>query len=86
MDKNEIKKGLEKRPTQCGRLLKYIEKYGSIGTMQAIIELGIVNPSARVSELKAAGVKIITTMTESRNRFDEPVRYAVYTIKQGGVI
>lgn len=86
MDKNEIKKGLEKHPTQCGRLLKYIEKYGSISTMQAIIELGIVNPSARVSELKAAGVKIITTMTESRNRFDEPVRYAVYTIKQGGVI
>lgn len=85
MDKNEVKKGLEKHPTQCGRLMNYIEKHGSISTMQAIIELGIVNPSARVRELRAAGVKVITTMTESRNRFDEPVRYAVYTIKKGGV-
>lgn len=85
MDNNKVKNGLEKHPTQCDRLVNYIEKHGSVSTMQAIIELGIVNPSARVRELRAAGLNIITTITESRNRFNEPVRYAVYTIKQGGV-
>lgn len=84
MVKKESKTGLEKHPTQCGRLVAYIEKHGSISTMQAIVELGIVNPAARVMELRAAGIKVITTMTEGRNRFDEPCRYAVYTIKKDG--
>ena len=53
--------------------------------MQAIVELGIINPSARVMELRAAGINVITTITEGRNRFDEPCRYAVYTIKKDGV-
>lgn len=85
MAKKENKKGLEKHPTQCWRLVAYIEKHGSISTMQAIIELGIVNPSARVSELRAAGVNIITTRTAGLNRFNEPCNYAVYTIKKDGL-
>lgn len=85
MKKELLKAGLEKHPTQCGRLVAHIEKHGSISTMEAIIELGIVNPSARVMELRAAGFDVITTMTEGRNRFNEPCRYAVYTIKKGGV-
>ena len=76
--------GLEKHPTQCTRLVKFIEMYGSVSTIQAIVELGIINPSARVMELKAAGFPIVTTMTEGRNRFDEPCRYAVYTLKKDG--
>ena len=80
-----MKSGLQKRPTQCSRLVSYIEMYGSISTMQAIVELGIINPSARVMELRAAGINVITTITEGRNRFDEPCRYAVYTIKKDGV-
>ncbi len=79
-----MKSGLEKKPTQCTRLVKFIEMYGSISTMQAIVELGIINPSARVMELRAAGIPIVTTMHEGRNRFDEPCRYAVYTIKKDG--
>ena len=86
MKETAIKKGLEKHPTQCGRLLAYVEAHGSISTMQAIMELGIINPSARVQELRAAGVKVITTKNEGRNRLDEPCRYAVYTIKKDGVI
>ena len=85
MVKKESKTGLEKHPTQCGRLVAYIEKHGSISTMQAIVELGIVNPSARVAELRAAGVNIITTRAEGRNRFNEPCNYAVYTIKKDGL-
>ncbi len=85
MKETAIKKGLEKHPTQCGRLLAYVEEHGSISTMQAIMELGIINPAARVLELKRSGVRVVTTMNEGRNRFDEPCRYAVYTIKKDGV-
>lgn len=74
----------EKKPTQCERLLNYIEKKGSISTIKAIIKLGIINPSARVQELKQSGVKIITNMKEGRNRYGERCRYAVYTIDKGG--
>ena len=76
-----IKKGLEKHPSQCNRLLAYIDKHGEISTMQAILELGIVNPSARISELKKSGWAIETTIRKGRNRFDEDCRYAVYNIK-----
>ena len=71
----------EKKPTQCQRLLSYIDQEGSISTMQAIVELGIVNPSARIEELRKDGYEIVTTMTKGRNRFNEPCRYAVYSIK-----
>ena len=84
MKENEFKSGLEHKPTQCKRLLEYIEEHGSITTLQAIIKLGIINPSARVSELKAAGVDVITTIHHAKNRFNEHCRYAVYTIGKGG--
>ena len=71
----------EKHPTQCQRLLAYIDKHGKISTMEAILELGIVNPSARISELKKGGWEIEMTMKNGLNRYKEPCRYAVYTIK-----
>ena len=75
---------LESKPTQCARMLNYIDEHGSISTMEAILELGIVNPSARIAELKKDGWEIEMTMKNGRNRFDEPCRYAVYTIKEDG--
>lgn len=72
--------GLVKKTTQCARLKAYMEEHGQITTLQAIIELGIINPAARVMELRAAGITVITRMHEGRNRFDEPCRFAVYSI------
>ncbi len=73
---------LHKKPTQCSRLMSFIEEHGSISTMQAILEFGIVNPAARVLELRSVGVPIVTTMTDGVNRFGEHCRYAVYTIDE----
>lgn len=81
MENNYVAQKLESKPTQCERLMGYIEQYGSISTMEAIMRLGIVNPSARVTELRQKGVKIKTTMTKGQNRFDEPCCYAVYSFK-----
>ena len=83
MGNEGITKGLENKPSQCKRILKHIEQYGSISTMQAIMTYGIVNPHARIMELRRAGHPIVTTMHEGVNRFDEPCRYAVYTLKKG---
>ena len=79
-----MNKGVEKHPTQSRRIVDYINANVSVSTMQAIVDLGIINPAARVQELRAAGVDIVTTMQDGRNRFGERCRYAVYTIKGNG--
>lgn len=84
MEESTIKKGLEKHPTQCARLLAHIELFGGISTMEAIIDLGIVNPAARVSELKARGIAVKTDKRAAVNRFGEPCYYAYYTLDKGG--
>ena len=43
------------RPTQCDRIKKYIEDFGSITTLEAFTELGVVRLGARISEMRANG-------------------------------
>lgn len=41
-----------KRPTQVERIKKYIKDFGSITTLEAFTELGIVRLGARISEMR----------------------------------
>lgn len=76
--------GLNHKPTQCGRILEHLEEHGTITNREMILHYGIGQPTARIFELRQRGIAIVTTMTEGRNRFNEPCRYAVYTIKKDG--
>ena len=69
-----------KRPTQCDRLLSYLQEYGSITQLEALRELGIMRLASRMSELKKEGVSFTKEMVSVKNRYGEKVSFARYTL------
>lgn len=66
--------------TQCERVLKYIDDFGSITQLEAMADLGIMRLASRVSDLKKAGYPLNVTMVSGKNRYGEPTHYARYTM------
>lgn len=64
--------------TQCERIMRYIDECGSITTMEAFTELGIVRLASRICDLKKQGIEIDSRMEHSRNRWGEKVSYKRY--------
>lgn len=68
--------------TQIDRIQKYIEDFGSITALEAMKDLGIMRLSARISEMRADGIPVISTFETGKNRYDEPTRWVRYTIRK----
>lgn len=68
--------------TQCERVLKYMQDFGSINPQQAITDLGVYRLAARVSDLRSGGHKIGRRMVTAKNRYDEDVRFAEYRLEE----
>lgn len=64
--------------TQCERILDYIDQHGSITRMEAMSKLHIANFTARVSDLRRAGVRLDAETVSRKNRYGESVRFARY--------
>lgn len=73
----------KKRMTQADRVYEYMEKHGSITSMQAFRDLNITRLSARIYELKEEGKKIGNTTKVNVNAWGETSRYARYYIIKG---
>lgn len=69
------------RPTQCDRIKKYIEDFGSITTLEAFTELGVVRLGARISEMRSNGVPIEDKPETVTNRYGEKCHIKRYFIK-----
>lgn len=69
-----------KRPTQCVRLLNYLEEHKSITQLEALRELGIMRLASRMSELKKEGVSFTKEMISIKNRYGEKVSFARYNL------
>lgn len=69
-----------KRPTQCSRLIRYMQDCGSITQMEAIQELGIMRLASRISELRKNGYDIEKRMVKGKNRYGESVSWASYSL------
>lgn len=65
--------------TQAERIEAYINKYGSISSMEAFADLGITKLATRVSEMKKDGYVFEQEYIESKNRFGESVYYMRYS-------
>lgn len=63
---------------QKQRIIEYIRSHGSITTKQAVDDLGILRPGARISELRRQGYDIGSKTEEGENRYGEKVRYNRY--------
>ena len=71
--------------TQCERVLKYMEDFGSINPMQVMKDLGVMRLGARIFDLKKAGHKITRRTVTGRNRYGAPVIYAEYRLEENSV-
>ena len=67
--------------TQCERILRHLEDYGSIDPMVAIKEYGCMRLASRIADLKGRGIEIIAERTKGKNRYGEQTSYCVYRLK-----
>lgn len=65
---------------QQRRIVDYIKQFGSITSMEAYRDLGIVKLSNRISELRQMGVPICGKVENGTNRFGEKVHYTRYSL------
>ena len=69
-----------KRPTQCQRVLKYMESHVGITQKQADDMLGVSRLSGRVFELKEQGYAITYVWKKVKNRYGEECRVKEYRL------
>lgn len=60
-----------KRPTQCERVKKYIDDFGSITTLEAVNDLGVLRLASRISEMRKNGYDIKDEQVAVKNRYAE---------------
>ena len=46
--------------TQCERILRHMKDYGSITSLEAVNEYGIMRLASRINDLKAQGIAIVS--------------------------
>ena len=66
---------------QTERILKYINDFGSITSLQAMQDLGVMRLASRITDLKQAGYEIDSEFVHSKNRYGEPIKYKRYYMK-----
>lgn len=67
--------------TQCDRVLKHLQDYETITSLDAFIEYGITRLSAVIFMLRRDGYNISSTFKTAKNRYGEPTSFAVYKLE-----
>lgn len=65
---------------QCETILRHLRDYGSITSLEAMQEYGIMRLGARILDLKAQGVPIKSETVTGKNRYGERTCFARYSI------
>ena len=68
--------------TQCERILRHMKDYGSISSLEAMNEYGIMRLASRINDLKAQGIAIVSEVKTGKNRYGEDTHFAVYKLKE----
>lgn len=68
--------------TQSERILRHLEIFGSITSLEAMRDYGIMRLASRVSDLKKDGLPVRTEFVRGKNRFGEPTCYARYILEE----
>lgn len=69
--------------TQCERILRHLQDYGSITQAEAVTEYSCYRLGARIWDLKAQGVPIKSETVTGKNRYGERTSFARYSIAKG---
>lgn len=67
--------------TQCEKILRHLEDYGSITPVDALRDYGCMRLGARIWDLKRMGHHIDMELETGENRYGEKTRYARYTLR-----
>lgn len=68
------------KQTQCERILRHLRDYGSITSLEAITEYGILRLASRINDLKRQGYIISAERGKGQNRYGEQTTFAVYRL------
>ena len=68
--------------TQCDRILRHMKDYGSITSLEAVNEYGIMRLASRINDLRAQGIAISSEVATGKNRYGETTHYAVYRLAE----
>ena len=68
--------------TQCEKILRHLTVNGTITAGEALSEYGIMRLASRISDLKKSGVPVRKRMVKAKNRFDETVCFAEYSLEE----
>lgn len=68
--------------TQCEKILRHMEDYGSISSLEAVNEYGIMRLASRISDLKRMGIPIHKETVKGKNRYGEATSYARYSLQK----
>ena len=72
---------MRKIKCQRERILDYLKNGNSLMRLEAWEKLGVVEAPARISEIRALGHKVKTTMITVNNKYGERVRVAKWSIE-----
>lgn len=68
--------------TQCERILRHLKDYGSITSLEAVNEYGIMRLASRINDLRAQGIAIVSEVVAGKNRYGETTHYSVYRLAE----
>lgn len=66
--------------TQVEKVVKYMNDFGSISTMEAFTELGITRLASRIHDITRMGIEISKENVSGKNRYGETVHYTRYRL------
>ena len=66
--------------TQCERILRHLDDFGSITSLEAMSEYGIMRLASRISDLKRMGYPILSERVTGKNRYNETTSYSIYRL------
>lgn len=67
------------KKTQEQKIITYIDRYGSITQLEAIVDLNVYRLASRMNGLKNKGYTFKTEMVHAVNRYGEPTHFARYS-------
>jgi hypothetical protein len=67
--------------TQCDRIIRHLKDHGSISSLEAISEYGILRLASRINDLKRRGYNIVGETKTGRNRYGEKTSFKVYRLE-----
>ena len=67
--------------TQCDRIIKYMQDFGSIPSWEAMRDIGCMRLASRIHDLRKMGIGIEKEMVTTKNRYGESKTYARYRLE-----